>query len=120
MTSNTIDVADSEFDAVVLQAGLPVLVDCWAPSCKPCAAMHPVLQALAAEYNGRLIVAKIDVDENRATAQAYGVRSLPTLLLIDRGEVLGKKIGALSGQQIIEWVRGLVGAERLASPSSTK
>ncbi|MGB6009504.1 thioredoxin family protein [Castellaniella sp.] len=98
------DVDDMAFEARVLKNPLPVLVDCWAPSCKPCLGMHPVLEGLAAEYNGRLAVAKINIDENNATMRAYGVRSLPTLLLIHQGAVLDKKLGVMSGPQIMDWI----------------
>lgn len=107
------DVNDAEFDQKVINSELPVLVDCWAPSCKPCVGMHPILEALAAEYNQHLAVAKINVDENTEIARTYGIRSLPTLMLVDKGAVLGKKLGVMSGAQIADWIRSLIGADAL-------
>ncbi len=98
------EVDDATFEARVLKNPLPVLVDCWAPSCKPCLSMHPVFESLAAAYDGRLAVAKINVDENAGTAKAFSVRSLPTLLLMHEGKVLDKKLGAMSESQITDWI----------------
>jgi thioredoxin 1 len=103
------NVNDAQFEEKVLRNQRPVLVDGWAPSCKPCVGMHPILEALAAEYEGRVDVVKIDVDQNAATARAYGIRSLPTLMVVDKGVVLGKKLGVMSRQQIVDWMHGLLG-----------
>jgi thioredoxin 1 len=103
------NVNDAQFEEKVLRSQRPVLVDGWAPSCKPCVGMHPILEALAAEYEGRLDVAKIDVDQNAATARVYGIRSLPTLMVVDKGVVLGKKLGVMSRQQIVDWMHSLLG-----------
>ncbi len=112
------NVNDAQFEEKVLRNQRPVLVDGWAPSCKPCVGMHPVLEALAAEYEGRVDVAKIDVDQNAATARAYGIRSLPTLMMVHNGVVLGKKLGVMPRQQIVDWMQGLLG-DGAASGAST-
>ena len=109
------NVNDAQFEEKVLRNQRPVLVDGWAPSCKPCVGMHPILEALAAEYEGRVDVVKIDVDQNAATARAYGIRSLPTLMVVDKGVVLGKKLGVMSRQQIVDWMHSLLGD---AAPTS--
>lgn len=102
------NVDDAVFEEKVIRNERPVLVDGWAPSCKPCVGMHPVIEALAAELDGRIDVAKIDVDANAATARAYGIRSLPTMMVVDKGVVLGKKLGVMSRQQILDWMQGLL------------
>ena len=90
-----IHVTDAEFQAKVLQSPLPVIVDFWATWCSPCRAIAPTLDRMAVELDGRLIVAKVDVDENPAFAQQFGVQGIPTLLMIHRGKEVGRVVGAL-------------------------
>jgi thioredoxin 1 len=90
-----IHVTDAEFQAKVLQSPLPVVVDFWATWCSPCRAIAPTLDRMAVELDGRLIVAKVDVDENPAFAQQFGVQGIPTLLMIHRGKEVGRVVGAL-------------------------
>jgi len=84
---------DDNFETDVLKKGRPVLVDFWAPWCGPCRAIGPILEALAGEYGERLDVVKVNIDESPKTAQQFGVRSIPTLLLIKDGQVQETKIG---------------------------
>lgn len=86
-------VTDDNFDQEVLQAEGKVLVDMWAPWCGPCRMMAPVVDEIAAEYEGTLKVCKLDVDENPETAARYGVMSIPTLLVFENGQVVNKLIG---------------------------
>jgi thioredoxin 1 len=91
-----VHVSDDSFESEVLKSGTPVLVDFWAEWCGPCKAIAPVLEQVAAEYHGKLQVAKVDVDSNQATAMRYGVRSIPTLMLFKNGVVEAQQVGLLS------------------------
>ncbi|MDX3904329.1 MAG: thioredoxin TrxA [Pigmentiphaga sp.] len=93
-------VSDSSFDADVLQANEPVLVDYWAEWCGPCKMIAPILEEAAAQYKGKLTIAKVNVDENNATAAKYGIRGIPTLMLFKNGQVVATKVGALSKSQL--------------------
>ncbi len=88
-------VTDAEFQAKVLQSPLPVIVDFWATWCTPCRAIAPTLDRMAVELDGRLIVAKVDVDENPAFAQQFGVQGIPTLLMVFQGKEISRVVGAL-------------------------
>jgi thioredoxin 1 len=113
MSSNLIETGDADFSTLVLGAELPVLVDCWAPWCKPCIGMQPALEEFAVAYKGKVMVAKVNVDDNTETAKTYGVRSLPTMMLVDKGVVVAKRIGVLTGRQMTDWVEELIGREKL-------
>ena len=93
-SANVKEVTDSNFDSEVLKSNLPTLVDFWAIWCGPCKQIAPTVDALANEYQGRVKVAKLDVDHNQITAQQYGVRSIPTLLIFKGGRVVGQLVGA--------------------------
>ena len=95
---------DSTFDKDVLQSDVPVIVDFWAVWCGPCRAIAPHLEAMANEQNGRLRIVKVDVDSNQGTAMKYGVRSIPTLLLVKGGKVLGQQVGGLSRSALDKFV----------------
>jgi thioredoxin 1 len=93
-------VSDGSFDADVLKSDLPVLVDYWADWCGPCKMIAPLLEEAAKNYAGRVNIVKLDVDKNRDTAAAYGIRGIPTLMLFKDGKPSATKVGALSKSQL--------------------
>lgn len=93
-------VTDDNFENEVVNAKLPVLLDFWAEWCGPCKMIAPVLDEIANAYEGKLKVAKINIDENSATPQKFGVRGIPTLMLFKNGELESTKVGALSKSQL--------------------
>jgi len=100
VSENILHLSDDDFDEKVLKASGPVLVDYWAEWCGPCKMIAPVLAEIATEYQGKLTVAKLNIDDNPATPQRYGVRGIPTLMLFKNGEVEATKVGALSKSQL--------------------
>ena len=100
MSGEIINVTDADFEAQVINADGPVLVDYWAPWCGPCKMVAPILEQLAGEYEGKLIIAKINSDDNPETPKKYGVRGIPTLSVFKNGNVEATKVGALSKSQL--------------------
>lgn len=99
-----INVTDAEFQNSVLEASLPVLLDFWAPWCGPCKQIGPVLENLAQKLDGKIIIAKMNVDENPSTPSKFGVRGIPMLLLFKDGAVVSTKVGALPEAEIESWI----------------
>jgi thioredoxin 2 len=106
---------DADFDRVAGAADLPVLVDLWAPWCGPCRVVGPHVDRAAVDFAGRLKVVKVNVDEAPGTAGRFGVRSIPTLLLLDHGRVLSRQVGAPSPTQLRSWIEGTLGQRSTAS-----
>ncbi|KMW71251.1 thioredoxin [Photorhabdus luminescens subsp. luminescens] len=104
MSEKIIHLSDASFDTDVLNAAGPVLVDFWAAWCGPCKMIAPILDEIAPEYSGKLTIAKLNIDENPATAPKYGIRGIPTLLLFKDGQVAATKVGALSKTQLKEFL----------------
>jgi thioredoxin 1 len=103
-----LEVTDSTFEQEVLQSAQPVLVDFWAVWCGPCRAVAPIVEELAGEYAGKLKVMKLDVDDNPRTAMAYGVQSIPTLLIFKDGKPAERIVGALPKRAIVDKLQGVL------------
>ena len=97
-------VSDASFEADVLQPGSTVLVDFWAEWCGPCKMIAPILDEVATAYQGKLSIAKMNVDENRAMPAKFGIRGIPTLMLFKNGELAATKVGALSKAQLTAFI----------------
>ncbi len=100
MSQNTIEITDESFEADVLGADKPVLLDYWAEWCGPCKMLAPILDEVASEYSNKLTVAKLDIDNNPNTPPKYNVRGIPTLMLFKDGNVAAQKVGAMSKSQL--------------------
>jgi len=105
---STKPVSDETFDADVLKADGAVLVDFWAEWCGPCKMIAPALEEIAKEMDGRITVAKVNIDDNPLTPQKYGVRGIPTLMLFRDGQVAATKVGALPKNQLHKWVESVL------------
>ncbi len=95
-----LELSDAQFEADVLKSDTPILVDFWATWCAPCKAIAPVLDQLAEEYDGKIKIGKVNVDENPATPGQYGVRGIPTMILFKDGEIVDQLVGAVPKNQI--------------------
>ena len=105
MASNLIKhITDASFEADVLQPGSTVMVDFWAEWCGPCKMIAPILDEVATAYQGKLSIAKMNVDENRAMPAKFGIRGIPTLMLFKNGELAATKVGALSKAQLTAFI----------------
>ena len=104
MSDKIIYTTDDSFEAEVLQSEQPVLLDFWAEWCGPCKMIAPVLDEIAEEYDGKIIVAKLNIDENPDTPPKYGVRGIPTLMLFKNGNIEATKVGAVSKSQLTAFI----------------
>ena len=102
-----VTITDDNFETEVLNSELPVLIDFWAAWCGPCKMIAPIVEELAIEYDGKVKIGKLDVDDNQQTAIKYGVRSIPTVLLLQNGEVKDTIIGAVPKSVFVEKINAL-------------
>ena len=104
MSENIVHVTDESFEQDVLGSDSPVLVDYWAEWCGPCKAIAPILDEIAAEYDGKLRIAKLNIDDNPGTPPKYGIRGIPTLMLFKDGNVEATKVGTVSKSQLAAFI----------------
>jgi thioredoxin 1 len=95
MAGKALEVTDANFEDAILNAGKPAMVDFWAVWCGPCRIVSPIVEEIAAEYDGRVVVGKLDVDTNRDTAVKFGIQAIPTILLVKDGEIADRIVGAV-------------------------
>ncbi len=103
-----VEVNDANFDEVVLQSDIPVLVDFWAEWCGPCRMVAPIVEEISEEYKGKAIVAKMDVDSNPIIIAKFGIRNIPTILFFKNGEVADKQVGAVPKTVIAQKIDALI------------
>lgn len=103
-----VEVTDTNFDQVVLQSDKPVIIDLWAEWCGPCRAIAPIVHQIAEEYQGKIIVGKMDVDENTQIPNKYSIRNIPTILFFKNGQLVDKQVGAVSKRLLVEKIEALL------------
>ena len=108
MSENLHEFTDQNFENDVEQSENPVLIDFWAVWCGPCKAIAPVIEEIADEYQGKVKVGKVDVDQNQNTAMKYGIRSIPTILIMNKGEVVNQIVGAVPKNNITDMLDELI------------
>ena len=104
MSESITHITDSTFDQEVLKSDVPVLVDYWAEWCGPCKMIAPILDEIASEYDGKLKITKLNIDDNPATPPKFGIRGIPTLMIFKGGDVQSTKVGALSKSQLTAFI----------------
>jgi thioredoxin 1 len=108
MADKAIVVTDANFEEIILKSPLPSLVDFWAAWCGPCRVVSPIVEELAADYQGRLNVAKCNVDENPSTPSKYGIRGIPTLIVFKNGQEVAREVGAVPRAKIEQLIQKVI------------
>ncbi len=102
-----LELTDTNFDEIVLKSDKPVIVDFWAEWCGPCRMISPLVEELSQEYAGKVVVGKVDVDSNNATAMRFGIRNIPTILFFKNGQVVDKQVGAVPKSVLVKKLEAL-------------
>ncbi|MDX1924788.1 MAG: thioredoxin [Rickettsiaceae bacterium] len=104
----SIQVTDENFEEKVLKSDMPVLVDFWAEWCGPCKMLSPILDALAPEYLGKIQIVKMNIDENPKIPSAFGIKSIPTMMIFKGGELMESKVGVHQKPALCDWINGVI------------
>lgn len=104
MSNNIVQLSEATFDKTISESIKPVLVDFWAPWCGPCKMVAPILEEIAQEYSDKIIIAKLNIEENSNVAPKFGIRGIPTLLIFKNGKVVATQVGALSKAQLKNFI----------------
>lgn len=107
--SKPVEISDSTFESEVLKSEVPVMVDFWAPWCGPCKMVAPILEEIASEYDGKLKITKMDVDQNPEVARQFKIMSIPSLLIFKEGKLVDQVVGALPKAQLVDHVTKIIG-----------
>ena len=108
MAGKAVEVTDTNFEEKIVNAGKPALVDFWAVWCGPCRVIGPIVEEIADEYDGRVVVGKLDVDSNRETAVKFGIQAIPTLLLVKDGEIVDRLVGVTDKANLVSKLESLL------------
>ena len=104
MSEVILKITDTDFENVVIKSEIPILVDYWAEWCGPCKMIAPILEDIASEMSGKVLIGKLNVDENSQTPPKYGIRGIPTLMLFKKGEPVGTQVGAISKNDLKKFI----------------
>ena len=104
----TVEITDFNFQEVVIEAGKPAVIDFWAEWCGPCRMLTPIVKELSTEYEGRVVVGKVDVDSNPGISAKFGIRNIPTLLFFKGGQVVDKQVGVVSKSNLVNKIDALL------------